>query len=88
MTTPTPESVKALADGLTKAQRVAIQKMTDGWGLAPYDGWRRSGQACTSLKRLGLAEKAAAGCRFTDAPAYRLTPLGILVRAHIGASHD
>ncbi len=77
------EDVAAVAAGLTKAKRFACLNMTDAWGLAPYDGRRRAGQACSALCRLGLADRASPGIRFSDAPAYRLTALGLAVRAHL-----
>lgn len=75
------EDVEKIAAGLTKAQETACWNLTGEWSLAPHDGWRRSGQACSSLARLGLAERASPGTRFQDAPAYRLNPQGLSVQA-------
>ena len=73
--------------GLTKAQRTALWNLGCGvpdfgnWRYAPFDGWRRAGQACTNLVRKGLAEKYVEDIGVF----YRLTPLGLAVRASL---HD
>ncbi len=74
--------IEALAASLRKPQyRACINLEDDLWKAAPLDGWRRSGQACTSLCDMRIAER-------TPVPAplrwhYRLTPLGQQVRAHL-----
>ncbi len=73
--------IAAIAKGLTKAQYTACWNLLNGeWKLAPHDGWRRAGQACSSLCDKCLAEKRAG---HASQSVYRLTPLGIAVRQHL-----
>ncbi len=73
----------AIAAGLTKAQRTALWSLGEGppdfgtWRYAPFDGWRRSGQACSSLVKKGLAEKYVEDIGIF----YRLNDAGLAVRA-------
>jgi hypothetical protein len=68
-----------IATRLTKARRTALWNMhtDDGWDLAPHDGWRRAGLACAGLCDQGLAQRST----INGAWHYRLTPLGLTVRA-------
>ena len=77
-----------IAKGLTKARKTALwnlgtQPGRDGWQPAPRDGWRRSGQACSQLVKIDLAERQMNGRIMPPQPEYRLTPLGLAVRAHL-----
>ena len=85
--------VERIAEGLTEAQHTALWNLgcgepdfAHGWRRAPFDGWRRAGQACTNLSQKGLAEKEVED----HAVMYRLTPLGLAVRSHLmkGQDHD
>jgi len=80
------EDAYEIAESLTKARRTALWNLGcrgNEWQLAPHDGWRRAGNACAGLVKIGLAEKAPPGTRFSDAPAYRLNERGLAVRAHL-----
>lgn len=84
---PGKEEVEKVAAKLTKPQRTALWNLrpngrdtfVGGWQRAPHDGWRRAGQACTNLCVKGLAEKDVEDFSVL----YRLTPLGLAVRAHL-----
>ena len=80
-----------LAKSLTKAQYTALWNLGargSDWQPAPHDGWRRAGHACASLVRLGLAEHAPIGTRYSDATAYRLNADGLALRAHLKGQSD
>ncbi len=95
MTTPTPESVKTLADGLTKASRRALmliesdRTFTDEGSPGPARKdvyslwWGKDGK-----HRLVDRPQPFAFGQFCCSYRWRLTQLGKLVKAHIGASHD
>jgi hypothetical protein len=70
-----------IARGLTKAQRTALWNLglERGWQLPPHDGWRRAGLACCGLFDKGLANRTVE----KRVSLYRLTPLGLEVRAII-----
>lgn len=88
MTDLTREGLVELADRLTPAQYTALWNMQPrgtNWQLAPHDGWRRAGQACSNLCKLGYAERSSPGTRFADAPAYRLTDNGAELASFIRA---
>lgn len=82
------DDVREIVAGLTKAQHTALWNMgiskpseefANGWRLAPHDGWRRAGQACSSLVTKGLADKLIGD----QGIMYRLTPLGLRVRVSL-----
>ena len=80
--------IEAIARGLTKARLTALWNLganegRDGWQPAPHDGWRKSGQACSGLVSTGLAEKGYNRRISPPPPEYRLTPLGLAVRAYL-----
>ncbi len=75
-----------IARGLSKARKTALWNLgvepgRDGWQPAPHDGWRRSGQACSQLVHIGLAERQMNGRIMPPQPEYRLTAEGKAVRA-------
>jgi hypothetical protein len=80
--------VERIARELTKAQHTALWNLGtspghDGWQPAPHDGWRRSGQACSNLCRVGLSDRRMNGRTNPPEPQYRLTPFGIRVRQYL-----
>lgn len=81
----TDQTIAEIAGKLTKARRTALWNLglKPGWQLAPFDGWRRAGLACSGLVAMGLAECPPAGVGTHAAPMYRLTDTGLAVRAYL-----
>ena len=74
-------NAEQIAAGLPTAMREVLGAMSDQWRLAPYCGWSfRQGRTARRLTTIGLVEMDKS--RTTDGtPLFRLTPLGLEVRA-------